>query len=58
MFLYKPFGWRMSLLLLGMYIKVGLLGYRMDIFLAIVDTGSKFLNFNYEERVNNNSTYY
>ena len=48
----------MSLLLLGMYIKVGLLGYRMDIFLAIVDTGSKFLNFNYEERVNNNSTYY
>lgn len=32
----------MSLLLLGMYRKVGLLGYRMDIFLAIVDTGSKF----------------
>lgn len=48
----------MSLLLLGMYIKVGLLGYRMDIFLAIVDTGSKFFNSNYEERVDNTGTYY
>ena len=40
-----------------MYVKGGLLGFKIDICLAIVDTGSKFLNFNYEEKVDHDPTY-
>ena len=57
MFLYRPFGWSLSSFLLDMYIKGGLLGFKIDICLAIVDTGSKFLNFNYEEKVDHDPTY-
>ena len=32
-------------------------GFKIDICLAIVGTGSKFLNFNYEEKVNRDPTY-
>ena len=42
MFLFKPFGWCLSALLLDMYIKVRLLGFKIDICLAIVDTGAHF----------------